>query len=85
MLNIELTDDELELLSRPVDGEGGFQDILRLMKSREQEGMLSVSGTEARKIIRYARTYGQGGFQDRLRALAERLEGMLGGRGDSRA
>ena len=77
MPTVRLTEDELELLSRPVEGQGGFQDILKLMQSRLQGDQLSVSGTEAERIVRYVEEYGVGGFQERLSPLADRLRTRL--------
>lgn len=79
MPTVRLTEDELELLSRPVEGQGGFQNILRLMQSRLQDDHLAVTEDEAERIARYVEEYGGGGFQERLRPLAERLREALSG------
>ena len=77
MVTIQLTDDEIELLSRPIEGQGGFQDTLKLMQSRLQDDQLSVTEQEAERIVRYVVDYGGGGFQERLRPLADRLRDAL--------
>jgi len=61
VLTVRLTEDELELLSRPVEGSGGFQDILSLIQSRIDGDQLSVTEEEAERIIRHVNDYGEGG------------------------
>ena len=77
MLTVPLSEDMLDLLSRPVEGSGGFQDTLTLLQSRVQGSSVSLSREEARRVVRYVQEYGGGGFQERLRPLAERLEALL--------
>lgn len=64
---------ELAWLSRPVNGQGGFQSLLRAL-ARNRKGQLQyVPSTLVERIRRYACKYGKGGFQGRLGSLAQRL------------
>ncbi len=64
---------ELAWLSKPVNGQGGFQSLLRALAKNRSGQMQFVPPTLVERIQRYARKYGKGGFQGRLRSLAQRL------------
>lgn len=54
-------------LQRPVNGQGGFQSLLRVLQSRIQnDNELILTPAMAAKIARYVQRYGSGGFQGRL-------------------
>jgi len=71
---IELTPKEVELLSRPIHGQGGFQSLLRRLQSQlNDESQLVLRIEDVRQIVRYWVRYGTGGFQGRLEAVLSAL------------
>jgi len=71
---IELTPDEVDLLSRPIHGQGGFQSLLhRLQSQLNDESQLTLRISDVRQIVRYWARYGTGGFQGRLGAVLSAL------------
>jgi hypothetical protein len=71
---IMLTDEQVAILKQPVNGQGGFQDLLRSIGERIERNQLALAREEVSRIGRYASDYGQGGFQDRLTVLLEAIE-----------
>ena len=62
--------DELAVLRKPVEGQGGMQSFLRSLKSRiREDGTLSLSPEEVERVRKYAEDYGEGGFQERFRLV----------------
>jgi hypothetical protein len=57
-----------EYLSRPINGEGGFQSLLRKMQRQLASGWIELSDADVERWVRYSTEYGSGGFEDRLRA-----------------
>ena len=76
MYKVTLTKEDLEVLSKPVVGQGGFEDLLRKLQSSIRDGVLVVDKEIAERIIRYVDEYGCGGWQDRLQRIAEELKGQ---------
>ena len=68
---IELTLDEIAILRRPVNGDGGFQSLLRSLQRNldRKSGILTVTGDQFDRIVRYTSQYGWGGFEGRLEAV----------------
>ena len=68
---IELTLDEIAILRRPVNGDGGFQSLLRSLQRNldRKSGILTVTGDQFDRIVRYTGQYGWGGFEGRLEAV----------------
>ena len=72
---IELAEEEVELLSRPIRGQGGFQTLLRRLKSQlNEESQLVLRIDDVKQIVRYWSRYGTGGFQGRLEAVLSALK-----------
>lgn len=69
----ELTPDESEHLQRPINGQGGFQNVLTALNAAldPTTGQLSLDDELLGKTIRYA-GYAQGGFQGRLKEAIRR-------------
>ena len=72
---VTLTPAEAEALNRPVNGQGGFQSLLRgLKRSFDRSTMtLSLSDTQIERIKRYTSEYGWGGFEGRLEGVRRNL------------
>lgn len=68
---VELTADQLEFLSRPIHGQGGYQSLLRRLQDNIHGRLLTLSRTDCERIVRYATQYGEGGFQGRLRTIIQ--------------
>lgn len=68
---VELTPDEIAILRRRVNGEGGFQNLLRSLQGNldRKTGILTVTGDQFERIRRYTSEYGWGGFEGRLEAI----------------
>lgn len=75
----ELNADEAGALMRPVNGQGGFQSLLRaLQKSFDRKTKtVTLTGDQIEKINRYTTDYGAGGFEDRLDGIRRELPKLL--------
>lgn len=72
---IELAKEEVELLSRPIHGQGGFQTLLRRLQSQlNEESQLVLGIDDVERIARYCAKYKTGGFQDQLKSVLSALE-----------
>jgi hypothetical protein len=71
---IELSATEAEYLSKPINGHGGYQSMLRRLQPMVQSGQLVMPREEAERLCAYANRYGQGGFQGRLKSIAAKVE-----------
>jgi hypothetical protein len=76
-MDIELSAHALACLMRPVQGEGGFQHLLRKLQTQVNESVLTVDAADMEKLDRYSSAYGLGGFQDRTRPSASELQLLL--------
>ena len=74
-MRIQLSDTEVERYLRPVRGRGGFQTLLRRLRTQidRTAGVLEISADDLEKLIRYSFEYGQGGFQDRTKPTVPRI------------
>lgn len=71
---IALDPEILEKLGREVHGEGGFQSLLRLLRSSLHDQSLEITSQEvAERILRAVDKYGEGGFQERIRPIADQI------------
>jgi hypothetical protein len=68
---VQLARDQVEFLSRPIHGQGGYQSLLRGLQDNTSEGFLRLSHFDCERIVRCATEYGEGGFQGRLRSVIE--------------
>lgn len=59
-------------LSKPVNGKGGHQTLLRRLQKQTADGVLTVEPPDMEKMLRYMLSYGAGGFQQRLAAATGR-------------
>lgn len=83
-IRIVLSSEAIAKLRLPVNGQGGFQSLLRSIQgSLGESNELVLTAAQAGRIARYVNKYGGGGFQgrlsfvlDELRALAKLLEPM---------
>jgi hypothetical protein len=69
-VEVQLTRADLELLMRPVAGQGGWQSLLRKLQKQISGNTLTLTEDDSRRILRYILSYGSGGWQDRLAAIA---------------
>jgi hypothetical protein len=69
-VDVQLSREDLELLMRPVAGQGGWQRLLRKLQRQIDGNKLTLSEDDSRRILRYILSYGSGGWQDRLAAIA---------------
>jgi hypothetical protein len=71
-IRLKLTTNEIAELSKPVNGRGGYQTLLRkLAPLISKNGSITVDDETLGKIVRMC-AYGSGGFQGRLRAAFRR-------------
>jgi hypothetical protein len=61
-------------LEKSVEGQGGFQALLRELQLCQRGSTLHIPEDLARLVVAYYRKFGRGGFQHRLRPIAEALE-----------
>jgi hypothetical protein len=69
-VEVQLNREDLELLMRPVAGQGGWQSLLRKLQKQIEGNTLTLTEEDSRRILRYILSYGSGGWQDRLAAIA---------------
>lgn len=69
MIQVLLTQEEVELLMKPVRGKGGFQSLLRSLQREVRGKVLMLKPLLAARVVRYRAKYGSGGFQGRLAFL----------------
>jgi hypothetical protein len=69
-VEVQLNREDLELLMRPVAGQGGWQSLLRKLQKQIDGNTLTLTEDDSRRILRYILSYGSGGWQDRLAAIA---------------
>lgn len=70
-LSFSLTPDEVEVVTRPIVGDGGHQRLLRLLVEDRltMAGRMTLSLPEFEAVKRHATNYGEGGYQQRFRTL----------------
>lgn len=69
-MEVQLSREDMELLIRPVAGQGGWQSLLRKLQKQLKGNTLILTEEDSRRILRYILSYGSGGWQDRLAAIA---------------
>ena len=75
MIKIKLSPGEIELLNKPVRGEGGMESLLlQLQRKLKLDGSIELSQAEIERITRYCLEYGEGGFQERFCAIFNALK-----------
>jgi len=80
---VELTVDELAIVTRTIVGLGGMQGfLLRLVPRITKDRRLVLAPNEVAQIRRYATDYGPGGYEDRFRAIVAAIERELDTRGN---
>lgn len=67
-IELRLEIEEISVLQRDVNGQGGLQSFLRRLQGKldPNTGVITLEDDEVGKIIRMI-TYGPGGFEGRLR------------------
>ena len=75
MVKVKLSPGEIELLNKPVRGEGGRESLLLQLQGKlTKDGSIEISQTEIERITRYCLEYGGGGFQERFCAIYHALK-----------
>lgn len=70
---IVLTQEQLDLLEKPINGEGGKQSLLRSLAKTRTGNVQYLDASQRERVVRYSYKYGEGGFQERIRPLARIL------------
>lgn len=73
-LRLDMGPDAITALQRPVNGEGGFQNLLRALQRQLTGNELVLTPDLVEKIVRYVNRYGRGGFQGRLDTVLTELK-----------
>lgn len=70
-MQVILSTHEMTVLFRQVNGQGGFQSLLRRLRRKvdRQSGTIKLSAIDREQIPRYAFDYGNGGWENRLREI----------------
>ena len=76
-MEISLTQSTLARLRRPVNGRGGFQQLLRRLQPQVTGNVLVVGNADQEKLVRYSHSYGRGGFQCRTAPAAAEVQQAL--------
>jgi len=65
--------DALAFVNKEINGQGGFQTLLKRIREgfNATTKILKIDRADAKKIVKYATSFGQGGFQDRLAPIVE--------------
>lgn len=68
MAHYRLDRGQLETLRRPINGVGGFQTLLRRVRSGVdfEKSRVEISDEDWQKLKSYGTSYGGGGFQERI-------------------
>jgi hypothetical protein len=69
-MRVELSEQDLEQLMRPVRGQGGWQSLVRRLQRQVEGNVITLTEEDQARILHYLLSYGTGGWQDRLGALA---------------
>ena len=78
MPTIVLTETERAAINHGIEGQGGFQTLIRRLRAALQPtGEVTISDRDVALIRRYRNEYGQGGWQDRLDTAFGRTLGPL--------
>ncbi len=73
-IRLDLGPAAVSALRRQVNGEGGFQSLLRTLQRQLKGNELVLTAELIEKIARYVDRYGQGGFQGRLDTVLVELQ-----------
>jgi len=71
-VDVTFTSEELEVITRPIVGEGGHQRLLKVINLRlahAGQQSLQFEDAELLHVARYAYSYGNGGYQDRFKEI----------------
>ncbi|WP_270968403.1 hypothetical protein [Campylobacter upsaliensis] len=75
MAKVILNQEAVDLLTKPVNGDGGHQKLLTKLQSQcGNANVLTYDNDDLEKIKRYAENYGEGGFQNRFKAILKCIE-----------
>ena len=69
-MKIQLSDDDLEQLMRPVRGQGGWQSLVRRLQRQVDGNVIELSEEDQKRILHYLLSYGTGGWQQRIAGVA---------------
>lgn len=73
-MDVSLSSTSVMRLMRPVNGRGGFQQLLRKLQLRLQGSVLTVDPDDCERLARYSSSYGTGGFQARTTGAASETQ-----------
>lgn len=76
-MRVQLSQETVARLMRPVRGRGGFQSLLRKLQPRISGQILEIDATDYERLNRYSRSYGRGGFQGRTSSAASDAQSSL--------
>lgn len=78
-VEIELTPEDFDVLMKPIEGQGGFQNVLSRVQSWADPDTrrVYIPVSELESIVRHVMKYGEGGFQDRLRPIVEEVKALV--------
>jgi hypothetical protein len=68
-MRVQLSEQDLEQLMRPVRGQGGWQSLVRRLQRQVDGDVLSLTEEDQERILHYLLSYGTGGWQDRIAGL----------------
>lgn len=78
--SVSITLDVESAIRKPIEGQGGFQDLLRKLQGQlnVDSSVLAVTDEDIERIVRY-KTYEPGGFEERLAPVLEllRQQGLI--------
>jgi hypothetical protein len=69
-MRIQLSDDDLEQLMRPVRGQGGWQSLVRRLQRQVDGNVIEIGKHDQQSILHYLLSYGTGGWQGRIAGIA---------------
>ncbi len=76
-ITIAVTDDEIGVIRRADKEGGGFQALFGRLEAGISGNQLTLTRTDAQRVMRYAEDYGGGGWQQHLGPLADRIREAL--------
>lgn len=77
LIRVRLTPKQKQQLLQDVQGQGGYQSLLRRLQTNIVGDELVLTVTDAQRLVRGAESYGEGGFQTRLRKILPEVKKQL--------
>jgi hypothetical protein len=69
MLTIKLSEKQIQTLFEPINGRGGFQNLIKTLQNKVHGNQITLNSKDIKRIQEYANKYGYGGYETRLKNI----------------